>query len=311
MENFKLVAILTILFFLFVYLFYRKNNFEIISFIPYKQESTHYGIKLDSVNIYENTETVFKPKINIAKCFLITMKNSKNRYNKFLRNYKKNCTIPLEIIWSIDTKNQINADKYKHLVNKEKFSLMRKFDSGEAMRPDHTYFNSGALGCYLGHMEFYKRCFEQNLDYAIVFEDNVILSNDFMNELGGLIKLIETNDLDFDAIFLHCWSHIGEKVHNIPITKLKWTMSTKCYLINVKNMKQHYPLFYPIDNHVDLAYEKLIYHNNANIYLKNFKSFDIMLTFSNIGHTNVLKNNYVKYFHKDIERGMVKCNKFN
>lgn len=54
----------------------------------------------------------------------------------------------------------------------------------EKKRPDHTYFNSGALGCYLGHMEFYKRCFKENLKYAILFEDNVMLDQSFNKEIN-------------------------------------------------------------------------------------------------------------------------------
>jgi len=41
-------------------------------------------------------------------------------------------------------------------------------------RPDITYFNMGAIGCFMGHMDFYDRCFDQGLRYAVIFEDNVI-----------------------------------------------------------------------------------------------------------------------------------------
>jgi len=293
----EIIIIFLILIILFLILKrYQKNKFDVINFIPLKSKQVYYNV--------DKTKLTHK----IKKCFLITMQKSKKRYNSFLRQYNQNCNLPLEIIWSVDTKNPEVAEKYKHLVTQEKYQLMKKFDTGEAIRPDHSYFNSGALGCYLGHMEFYKRCFEQNLDYAIVFEDNVIIGDTFMEELNELLNLIETNDLIFDVIFLHCWSHIGQKLKDVDITKLKWTMSAKCYLVNVNNMKKHHHLFYPIDTHVDLAYEKLIYLGGANVYLKNFKSFDILQTISNIGHTNVLNNEYVQYFDKDVQQDMVICN---
>jgi len=78
------------------------------------------------------------------------MESSKTRYNSFLKNYNQNCKLPLEIIWSVNTKNPEVAEQYKHLVTQEKYNLMYKFDSGKAIRPDHSYINSGALGCYLG-----------------------------------------------------------------------------------------------------------------------------------------------------------------
>jgi len=107
------------------------------------------------VNDYEDFDTYtyrssIGSKINIDKCFLITMESSKTRYNSFLKNYNQNCKLPLEIIWSVNTKNPEVAEQYKHLVTQEKYNLMYKFDSGKAIRPDHSYINSGALGCYLG-----------------------------------------------------------------------------------------------------------------------------------------------------------------
>lgn len=81
---------------------------------------------------------------------------------------------------------------------------------------------------------------------------------------------------NFDICFFHCYSNLGNDVIkcNHIIKKLKWITSGKCYLINVNRMKKYYNLFYPIDNHVDLIYEKLIYHG-ADIYLIKLNSIKI------------------------------------
>jgi len=242
--------------------------------------------------------------VKIDKCFLLTLKDSVDRRTQFLESYKSE--IPLEIIYGVNTKIKSEAEKYKHLVVPEKYNLMYDFDSGKKNRPDHTYFNSGALGCYLAHTNVYKRCFEQKLDYAIVFEDNVVLSDSFNKELESALTTLGD---DFDACFFYCSSHISENVEKCgnEIKKLKFIFGMKCYLINVKRMKKYYDLFFPINTHVDIAYEKII-HYGADIYLIPLKSVGIgQQHLSTIGHTNPIGNNTFSYLDKSEIRNFKMC----
>ena len=241
--------------------------------------------------------------VKIDKCFLLTLPESVERRTSFLNSYKSN--IPLEIIYSVNTKNKSEAEKYKHLVDPERYNLMHEFDSGKKVRPNHTYFNSGALGCYLGHMEFYKRCFEQKLDYAIIFEDNVVLSDSFNKELDSALSRLGD---DFDACFFHCWSNVGEYVEKCDsiIKKLKWIMSGKCYLINVKRMEKYYHLFYPIFTHVDMVYEKLIHHG-ADIYLIFLDSIKVGIKKSTIVHTLPSYNKIFSYLDESENKNIKIC----
>ena len=231
--------------------------------------------------------------IKIDKCFVLSLKDSDIRRNKFMDSY--NLDIPLEIIWGYDTRTPDVGEKYKHLVNPEKYRDMYRYDK-DLKRPDNTYFNSGGLGCYLGHMDFYKKCFEQNLDYAMIFEDNVILDDNFNSELNTALSRLGS---DFDVCFFHCWSHVGDNVEKCgdTIKKIKWLNSTKCYLINVNNMKKYYNLFYPIDNHIDNIYEKLV-NNGANIYLIPLNNIKIQYGKSVIAHSKVIDSNYFQYLDK-------------
>jgi len=245
--------------------------------------------------------------VKIDKCFLLTLPESVERRTSFLNSYKStNSQIPLEIIYSVNTKNKSEAEKYKHLVDPERYNLMHDFDTGKKSRPDYTYFNSGALGCYLGHMEFYKRCFEQNLDYAMIFEDNVILTESFNNELDSALSRLGD---DFDACFFHCFFHLGEYVEKCDnsMIKLKWITGAKCYLINVKRMKKYYELFYPIFTHVDMVYEKLIYYG-ADVYLIPLNSIKIDTKKSTIGHTQPSRNKYFSYLDESENKNIKICN---
>lgn len=198
------------------------------------------------------------------KCFLLTLKDQKERYQRFKRAHHPD--IPLEVIYGPDTRNPKVAEKYQELIEDEYFekALEMHYDK-TVIRPDITYFNLGAIGCFMGHMDFYKKCYAQGLKYAVIFEDNVIIkSNQLYEEIQ---KVIEEKGDDFEMCFFHCLSRLTEKKEG-DLEKVKWISSTKCYLINVENMKNYTKHFLPMDNHVDMKHEDLIAHG-ARVYYKD------------------------------------------
>ena len=89
-----------------------------------------------------------------------------------------NGATPLDVIHGPNTKNVKIAREYEDIVDPEYFekALEMHYDP-LVKRPNITYFNLGAIGCFVGHMDFYRRCFEQDLKYAVIFEDNVIIKS--------------------------------------------------------------------------------------------------------------------------------------
>ena len=128
--------------------------------------------------------------------------------------------------------------------------------NSDVIRPDITYFNMGAIGCFMGHMEFYDRCFDQGLKYAVIFEDNVIVKS---SEVYRHIQdVIDKKGDDFEMCFFHCLSRLPFHNEEEEIERVKWISSTKCYLVHVPNMKKYVKHFLPMDNHVDMKHEDLI-----------------------------------------------------
>ena len=224
------------------------------------------------------------------KCFLLTLPSSTNRRQKFLASHSK--AVPLEIVYGVDTKSVENAKKYQNVVDPVYFKEALKIHyNRKRVKPDITYFNMGAIGCYMGHMEFYRRCFEQGLKYAVIFEDNVIVTNP--NLYDEIQEVIDTMGDNFEICFFHCWARYPDGVHKNNIERVKWISSTKCYLINVENMQMYYKYFFPIDNHVDMKHEDII-ARGARIFYKDLRGFlNIDYTGgSTIVHTKYNKPNY-------------------
>src|SRR5210317_2133316 len=198
------------------------------------------------------------------KCFLLTMKNQKERYERFVKSHKDD--IPLEVIYGADTRNVKVAREYEDQIDPEYFEKALEIHYNPLVkRPDITYFNMGAIGCFFGHMDFYQRCFDQGLKYAVIFEDNVIIkSNELYDQIQSVID--EKGD-DFEMCFFHCLSRLVVKKEE-TLEKVNWISSTKCYLIHVDNMKKYHKYFLPMDNHIDMKHEDLI-AKGARVYYKD------------------------------------------
>jgi GR25 family glycosyltransferase involved in LPS biosynthesis len=203
------------------------------------------------------------------KCFLLTLPTSIKRRKKFIKHHDPE--VPLEIIYGYDTRIVKNARKYEDLIDSEYFEKAVEMHYDPSIkRPDITYFNVGAIGCFMGHMEFYRRCFKQGIKYAVIFEDNVIIKSHRLYE--EIQKVIDQKGDDFEMCFFHCLSRLPD-IHNTEkLEKVKWISSTKCYLINVENMKKYTKYFLPMDNHVDMKHEDLI-AKGARIYYKDMRQY--------------------------------------
>ena len=202
------------------------------------------------------------------KCFLLTIPSEKERQERFMKYH--NPTIPIEVIYGPDTRNVKNAREFENHVDPEYFEkAVEMHYNPQVKRPDITYFNLGAIGCFMGHMDFYDRCFKQGLKYAVIFEDNVIIkSNKLYKEIQDIID--DRGD-EFEMCFFHCLSRLPDK-RDGKLEKVKWISSTKCYLINVENMKKYTKYFLPMDNHVDMKHEDLI-AKGARIYYKDMRRY--------------------------------------
>ena len=207
-----------------------------------------------------------KPGDYDYKCFLLTVKDQKERQERFYKSHREE--IPIETSYGPDTRIVKIASEYEDIVDSEYYEkAIEMHYNPDIKRPDITYFNLGAIGCFVGHMEFYDRCFKQGLKYAVIFEDNVIVkSNQLYDEIQ---KVIDEKGDDFEMCFFHCLSRLPDEKEG-TLEKVKWISSTKCYLVNVENMKKYKRHFYPMDNHVDMKHEDLI-AKGARVYYKDMR----------------------------------------
>lgn len=74
-----------------------------------------------------------------------------------------------------------------------------KFPNAISFRSDH-YLSKGSVGCWLGHYSIWTEAVSRELEYSMIFEDDIILAENFNGELKNALKLVPS---DFDILFLN------------------------------------------------------------------------------------------------------------
>ena len=204
------------------------------------------------------------------KCFLLTLEKETLRRERFFKNHDPK--IPIEVIYGPDTRDLETAREYEEEIVPKYFKkAVEMHYNAKTIRPNITYFNLGAIGCFFGHLDFYRRAMEQELKYAVIFEDNVIVKS---KELYAHIQdVIDRKKDDFEMCFFHCLSRLPfHTQEESDIERVKWISSTKCYLVHVPNMKNYMKEFLPMDNHVDMKTEDLI-ASGARVFYKDLRDY--------------------------------------
>ena len=223
---------------------------------------TLLGIILYILIIRSNRETYLS-----YDCFLLTLPESTERRKTFLKNHDPR--IPIEIVYGMNTKNIRNAEKFQQYINPVYYDhAISMHYNKQLKRPDITYFNLGAIGAYMGHINIMKKCISRGVKYALIFEDNVtVKNNQLYMEVQDVIDIMGDN---FELCFFHCLSRKVDGKVTDTIEEVSWVSSMKCYLVNVKNMEKYINSYFPMDNHVDNKTEDLI-ARGARVYYKDLR----------------------------------------
>jgi GR25 family glycosyltransferase involved in LPS biosynthesis len=199
--------------------------------------------------------------------YLLTLPEARDRREVF---FEHNTHGPkVHMVYGQDTRVVETARKFEEHVQSEfmEKAVEMHYDPS-VVRPNITYFNLGAIGCHMGHADIWNRASKMGHKYALVFEDNVKVRSS--KKLHDYVEsfIAEKGD-DFEACFFHCLHYLP---HEIQKDRVRWISSTKCYLMHVPNMKRYFPLFFPMNNHIDLKFEDII-AEGARVYYRDLRKY--------------------------------------
>jgi glycosyl transferase family 25 len=117
----------------------------------------------------------------IMKAYIINLPGSHDR-----RLYVENVLKPLESI----IPQFIEGINGKELSDEKRSEV---FDDKGSFRRYGRYLLGGELGCTLSHYKCYQKLIQSNDNYAVIFEDDIILYSDFEESLETVIPYISIN----------------------------------------------------------------------------------------------------------------------
>lgn len=201
------------------------------------------------------------------KSYLLTVPAATERRQVFF-TYHDDEQHPVEVVYGEDTREIANARKFENLIQPEFFNkAVEMYYDDRVSRPNMSYFNLGAIGCYFGHLDILNRAANAGVKYALIFEDNaVVKSHKLYDEVQ---RVIDEKGDNFEACFFHCLSYLPAPEEK---ERALWISSTKCYLVHVPNIKKYLPTFLPMNNHVDLKFEDII-AKGARVYYRDMRKY--------------------------------------
>lgn len=261
----RMIIITLLLMILIIGLFFYKNseidNFDIIQKIDYyvitmKEESRIKNIKTQ----IENQKQTMKKKDEETK---------KNDYFDF-------------------TINNVDAVIGKNLNLKELIAKKIVSENVENINETdltHNNLNSrkNEIGCYMSHLKTYDAIANSSnkSGYSAIFEDDFILSEDFVYKLESTLKTIIETNIDFDILVLGIAGGNGETV-NADISYVNPnSFGSYGYLINNKNIDKIINEMKYIDKTVDVK----IFKNGHEKKLIVMRMKDPIVLHGNYGST--------------------------
>ena len=192
--------------------------------------------------------------------YCINLKYRKDRWIKF------NAQTEVQLLQSLYSFERFDAvvGKKIDIENDARISMRTRRNILDRTRRDHEELDTpGGVGCYLSHTTVWKQFLDRKEEYAMIFEDDAILSVNFVHMFQSAVK-----DIDLLPQKPDIWYFSGptrwyyeSKGRPLPHTVAKnnigpW-VTPYCstftgYVINKHGARQLLEAAFPIDMHVDL-----------------------------------------------------------
>ena len=222
-----------------------------------------------------------------TKVYVINLDYRKDRLELFKNTYNFH-NIDYEVISAIDGKKlDINRLHKEQIVGDYVMNTINK-----KIRDYHYEINTmGAIGCYLSHIEVWKKIKEnKNCNYGIIFEDDIDINNNITEKV--IYNYISNLPNDWDILLLNKNRVEMTKVKN-NLFKVSKFICLHSYVIKKNSIDKILKELMPINQHIDFKMSCLASLGKINIYIYDDKDkfYKQLETNSNIqSPKDIMKN---------------------
>tara|TARA_B100001093_G_scaffold93118_1_gene85333 strand:+ start:7538 stop:9850 length:2313 start_codon:yes stop_codon:yes gene_type:complete len=237
-------------------------DYHCILFQTFNQELDHLNLIFEN-NLIEN------PRFYTTPCVLHGNGESENKEMLYFLSeylfknihkitYKKNymsTLLPLKNIINNNIKTFIiSLEKDVERRNKLKYKLLSSgltdvayFPAIDGDKDLHKYnfnvhsssaVNTGEIGCFLSHYSVWNYVFQNNIEYALVLEDDATFRTCFSSYLNKITSNFK--NLDFDILRLSAWkcNYDRNKYNNFLEYSKDWCVNAQSYIITFNGAKK-------------------------------------------------------------------------
>jgi glycosyl transferase, family 25 len=205
----------------------------------------------------------YDPTLNDVKIYLINLDRNKERLYHFDQQYARSdlSKNPYERIQAVDGNT---LDISKLVSHKAHMEILQAEKSG--FRTKHYQLTRGAVGCYLSHLNVYRKLIADDAKMALIFEDDVVFQPTILLKMQ---KHVESIPKDWDLILLGCHCIVCKK--NRKFSKLERFFFMHAYLITQTAAKKilAYLKDRKIDQQIDSVLGEMARKQDLNIYCIN------------------------------------------
>lgn len=229
---------------------------------------------------------------SINKIFVINLDKDNHRFEKCKYQFQQF--------------NITNYERFKGIHGKE---LSKTEISNLTTSIGKYIVSKNMVGCGISHIKLWEKIVNENIEKALILEDDFIFKDDFLNKFN---KIIENTPIDYDMIFL-----TSNFIHNKTLKlydineyfyKQSLISQTLGYIITLNGAKKILKDINKVTYHIDveLCLNSLLYNYN----IISVKDELIYQTFEESNNTNdryyplllntLITDNNVNYIYKTI-----------
>lgn len=147
----------------------------------------------NNIDNHENLKLVQHNLPSNLEIKVVNLDRRVDRWNSFIKN-TNNLQMKYNRFSAVDGKELKLTDEIKKI-----FTIPNNF-IGKRWQFTHQW-KTGVLGCAMSHIQLWRDLLLSNKDIYVILEDDVMLTDDFDNELHILFNTLK-NDTDWDLLYL-------------------------------------------------------------------------------------------------------------
>ena len=129
--------------------------------------------------------------------FVISLPNA-TRKQEEVKKHMQNLGIPFEFVWGVDGR-LLSEEELQKVFDREKSYNYYKWYRNRS-GAGGVELSRGEIGCTLAHRKVYRKMVDENIRLAVVLEDDVFVTEDFLPVVEKIIAGMENNSMGKNLI---------------------------------------------------------------------------------------------------------------